>query len=743
MDNRLDSLDNDIKTIIRVLEEDKLDTALQDHAELMARCSEKRDHRVSRRRRTSNAPSTEDIKPRLPLDPLLTQVKNNYETNSRDEPVSSKHIAILKLLRFRQMEDRLEEVAPAHRKTFEWIFRDDGETTPWSNFVQWLRADRPPGPYWVRGKAGSGKSTLMKYIGSHPQTRTALLEWAGNVELVTASFFFWNLGTTMQKSLLGLLRSLLHTVLDMHPEFSSLVFPELWQMLGEKRADLSPLSLSEIKRAFARLTTAERTPYKICFFVDGIDEFEGDHTEIASFFTNLCSPNVKTIVSSRPIAACIDAFGECPLLRLEDLTYPDIKIYVNDNLRKHKNMIDLVLDEPTKAPVLVEDLIEKAAGVFLWVKLVVKSLVDGLQNGDHISDLQRRLAMLPPDLEDLYRHMLGKVVPLYREQASQIFQIVRQGMAIRDQPLKTLVLSSAEQDPISCLRAGIQDLSAEKALQKCKAMENRLRSRCCGLLEVRDKSSIGMKRVLPGLSLTSSHSSSERDLATINSEVQYLHRTVAEYLHRQDIWTELLQLTVGTGFNVHQCLAHACLFKLKNMPSEEISREDMWSWTRNFVACYRATETTTGFAQVEVVDELDRVMKHHWAVGKGWGQNHWFDRLPDACAKTTETPKMSPFRSIFSFAVRVGLSRYVERKLELQGPDLLVTHGRPLLKQALGPQLPESGNLPQTRDQKWWKYFCALVQIRTKFTKTQVLGILLSVSRGKVKMSFSVHGLPF
>lgn len=59
------------------------------------------------------------------------------------------------------------------------------------------------GVYWVSGKAGSGKSTLTKFLCSHENTVRALRDWAGENKLVTASFLFWNAGTDMQNSQQG------------------------------------------------------------------------------------------------------------------------------------------------------------------------------------------------------------------------------------------------------------------------------------------------------------------------------------------------------------------------------------------------------------------------------------------------------------------------------------------------------------------------------------------------------------
>lgn len=66
-------------------------------------------------------------------------------------------------LGFSEIRSREERVADAYTRTFEWIFQGSDDCPgQWSNFVDWLQSgDRL---YWITGKAGSGKSTLMKYI---------------------------------------------------------------------------------------------------------------------------------------------------------------------------------------------------------------------------------------------------------------------------------------------------------------------------------------------------------------------------------------------------------------------------------------------------------------------------------------------------------------------------------------------------------------------------------------------------
>jgi hypothetical protein len=71
-------------------------------------------------------------------------------------------------------------------------------------------------------------------------------------------------------------------------------------------------------------------------------------------------------------------------------------------------------------------LVEKAQGVFLWVFLVIRSLLRGLSSADDQRELQQRIDELPPDLEAFFRHILSKADKVYQQQTAQIFEVVTQ-----------------------------------------------------------------------------------------------------------------------------------------------------------------------------------------------------------------------------------------------------------------------------------------------------------------------------
>jgi len=103
---------------------------------------------------------------------------------------------VLRSLYFPAIPTLHNNIERAHAKTFTWIF---GPTNYHAPFVDWLV--RGNGTFWIQGKAGAGKSTLMKFIRGHSETTRLLRRWVRESNLVVLKFFFWYSGTALQKSL--------------------------------------------------------------------------------------------------------------------------------------------------------------------------------------------------------------------------------------------------------------------------------------------------------------------------------------------------------------------------------------------------------------------------------------------------------------------------------------------------------------------------------------------------------------
>ncbi|KAL8759606.1 MAG: hypothetical protein Q9199_000650 [Rusavskia elegans] len=133
--------------------------------------------------------------------------KAKFDEQKQQQQLQQQCDQISKSLRFSEINARINDVADSHAVTFHWIFEEDA-TGPWDSFSEWLKADSHV--YWINGKAGFGKSTLIRFLIGDPRTGEILAQWSPDQLPLIMEFYFWLSGTEMQRSLKGLLCSILH-----------------------------------------------------------------------------------------------------------------------------------------------------------------------------------------------------------------------------------------------------------------------------------------------------------------------------------------------------------------------------------------------------------------------------------------------------------------------------------------------------------------------------------------------------
>ncbi|KAH9206139.1 hypothetical protein DL95DRAFT_488419 [Leptodontidium sp. 2 PMI_412] len=456
-------------------------------------------------------------------------------------------------LTFKDISVRENRIDPAFDKTFQWIFqRLQSSSKPWSSFVDWLLS--PQHVYWITGKAGSGKSTLMKYIIHNQRTQDLLRIWANNAggkQLVTVSFYLWNAGSQFQRTQEGLLRSLLYKALEMYRKVASENLLLHWNNIFMSWRTADHWTYTELEQAF-HLLLAD-TDCNFCLFIDGLD--------------------------GRPWMIFEDEFATKPQLILQHLTHPDIAHYINSTLGSSIAFKEIcaLTGDGRFAGEIVEKIANKSSGVFLWVVLAVRSLMAGLHDGDGAWELEKRLDTLPPELEDLFRRILHIFESHYFSDAAVLFEI---NLASTTPPT-LLLMSFAIEDPSVAWRAGVHLLDQRLRLFRAINMRRRLNSRCKGLLEV----GIEPKSILLRPSPTDPHVSDKDqnwrfgayirdallDMSNVdpaklsdfaNARIEYLHRTVREFLKRKDV-RDQLQAATPSEWNPHSALARAHLLQLK------------------------------------------------------------------------------------------------------------------------------------------------------------------------------------
>ena len=342
----------------------------------------------------------------------LSRVVSDLITFVNEALRPKKAQSVLNSLYFDELHDREFSMRSAHMTTYNWIFGNCNDATYKDvKFFDWLV--RGSGIYWINGKAGSGKSTLMKLVHNHECTKSALDTWAHGKNLIIASHFFWSGGTEMQMSQLGLLRSLLYQILAQCPDLIPHVFP---LRLQNENVRLTPWTSEEISTAFERLAVQDLRPLRVCFFIDGLDECHSEHRDLVDLLIHLSRMKTfKICAASRAWNIFKNAFSnnDAQVLALHEYTRHDISTFVRDKLQEEKGFSKLRKSN-LAYEMLVNDITEKAEGVFLWVFLVVRSLLRGVDDGNDFSTMQKRVQDLPSDLEQYFQHVLDNLDQIYQ-----------------------------------------------------------------------------------------------------------------------------------------------------------------------------------------------------------------------------------------------------------------------------------------------------------------------------------------
>lgn len=372
-------------------------------------------------------------------------IKNNVENHvylheSQLSPAERSRLredALLSSLVFDGMTDRERAVSDTCEHTFEWAFEEKlrrkdyyYEYVAGSNPLPvWL--SRENGMFFITGKAGSGKSTFMRYLASHHMTRTRLQEWARSNEssLLVVSHFFWCSGRKMQSSREGLWRNLLFLVLKQYRELIPLMFSQRLQddVLNLQYLREQSWERRDIVDALSQLPIhLYRQKLVMCLFIDGLDEFEGDESTLMAEIRHLlASPLIKICASSRPRNRFESAFGSENhqwKLALHDHTRNDIAELARSQLYGDQSFA-LVVQNVKHRAAFIRNIEQRAEGVFLWAVLVVREIIREIGNGGDMNDLKATLYMLPSALggnEGLFQRIIERSDPRHRKYMARL-----------------------------------------------------------------------------------------------------------------------------------------------------------------------------------------------------------------------------------------------------------------------------------------------------------------------------------
>lgn len=313
-------------------------------------------------------------------------VNNNY--GASDEQTEQKRwTEFLKALSFERMDFRLAAITPAQGETCRWVF-----SRP--EYLRWrdpkLRGTHG-GLFWIKGKAGVGKSTIMRCILEN------LAESMPDHHII--SFFFNARGQPLERSVEGMYRSLLLQLLEKVARLQQVITLPRFSIAEQK---WEPHVLQDIFRKAVLGLQQER----LIVIVDALDE--GDQAGVRAMVEYLESLTVAAQAKNISLEACYASrhyphitAKSCESMIVEDRPEhaQDIHYYISNNLR---------VTHGTLRDDLRLKLVGKSQAVFLWVVLVVRRLNEAFDDGAGRAELFEVLHTLPDDLNDLLHDIVTK-----------------------------------------------------------------------------------------------------------------------------------------------------------------------------------------------------------------------------------------------------------------------------------------------------------------------------------------------
>lgn len=302
---------------------------------------------------------------------------------------SERHKNILESLNFEEIDVRKSIIKAAHSKTCRWFLKHP-------DYLSWidpLQTSEHHGFLWIRGKPGAGKSTIMKFIYLESKKKDR------KHQSHTASFFFNARGEVLEKTVSGMYRSLLLQLFHGFPDLESVLDdPDL---LPRNQSGCPPLN---VLKDLLRAAVAKLGQRSFRCFIDALDECDEQQVmDLVEYFEDLAeqctedSTDLRVCFSSRHYPYIDIKYGIRVILEDQTGHASDLESYIKSNLR--------IKDRPLLAE-LQEKMLEKAAGVFLWVVLVVDIM--NKENCRGRLAMSRRLEQVPSGLSDLLKDLLKR-----------------------------------------------------------------------------------------------------------------------------------------------------------------------------------------------------------------------------------------------------------------------------------------------------------------------------------------------
>jgi ankyrin repeat protein len=534
------------------------------------------------------------------------------------------------------MNGRYHDIHLAVEGTCDWLFEH-------TDFQYW--DSQPRAFLWIRGKPGSGKSTLLKSTLEKFRRQRGL----DQEKLLILDFFFHGRGHELQKTPLGLYRSLVHQILHKLPG----ALPDLVKKFGELRSTVgSPGDKwnwhQEQLRGFLKTSLPKvLEAYSVVLFVDALDEC-GEENAVRVI------QDFKMFLEKLPSTAC--RFKICFSCRHYPILESDYEsIYGRIISLEHQNATDIatyVQGQFSKVPphrnTYVSLIIERASGVFLWAYLIVKRVLELERKGYNPKAIERQIQQVPKDLSDLYRELVESMQE--RQTSLKLIQWIC--FATRPLSIDELRWAVAIDPESTCM--SLQEYQTTESFIQADKVDTRIKALSCGLAEV---------------------------IASENKTVQFIHQSVQDFFVDKGLMilakTSKPSIDIAGDANAH--LARSCI---RYLAMEEVSQAAATRWqtwkTELPLLHYAAKSWMSHAQQAEVVEVATNYLLDIFCWPSERLVQQWLDLSQSVVGYSSNYRRGSTtsIHVLSGYGLVKSLSAILSKPVEKESIDSKDTHGR-------------------------------------------------------------------
>jgi hypothetical protein len=268
--------------------------------------------------------------------------------------------------------DSAERYPPprCHRKTRNAIIKE---------ILAWTKTEDTSKVLWLHGPAGAGKSAIAQTIAEHLERDRHL----------AASFFFSRYKPGRSDARL-LFSTIAYQIAISVPGMREVVdrTVESDRTLLSRSMDVQFQKL--VVEPFEAVGTIPTQASPMVVIIDGLDECEGRQVPraISSLISNALQLPLRFLIASRPEPYIQDASNRPRLKQIttllaintSDFADNDIRTYLRSRFatihRSHRDIMQLV-PKPWPSQDVIEHLVKKASGMFIYASTVLKFVDDG------------------------------------------------------------------------------------------------------------------------------------------------------------------------------------------------------------------------------------------------------------------------------------------------------------------------------------------------------------------------------